>query len=113
MLVVLVHYYWNEEIPDSTTLDFNDDPIKFFNNLLSKQDRFSWCDVNRNYHTRGINQGSTVSFDMTYTFTMPADDFYVYAFYLEVVQKQEAYYTAPVGDVIDKVEDFSTAPSEE
>ena len=62
------HYYWNEEIPDSTTLDFNVDPIKFFNNLLSKQDRFSWCDVNRNYHTRGINQGSTVSFDSVYVY---------------------------------------------
>lgn len=60
------HYYWNEEIPDSTTLDFNDDPIKFFNNLLSKQDRFSWCEVNRDYKTRGFNPGSTVSFDSVY-----------------------------------------------
>lgn len=37
----------------------------------------------------------------------------MYAFYIEVVQKQDAFYTAPVGDMIDKAEDFLKAPSEE
>jgi hypothetical protein len=37
----------------------------------------------------------------------------MYAFYLETVQKQDAFYTAPVDDVLNKAEDFSTAPSEE
>ena len=37
----------------------------------------------------------------------------MYAFYLEVVKKQDEYYTMPIKDVLDKNEDFSTAPSEE
>lgn len=37
----------------------------------------------------------------------------MYEFYLEVVQKQNTFYTAPVSDVLDKAEDFSRAPSEE
>ena len=62
------HYYWNTEMPDSSTLDFTVDPAKFFTTLLSKKDRFSWCEVNRDYKTRGVNPGSTVSFDSVYVF---------------------------------------------
>ena len=43
------HYYWNEEMPDSTSIDFSMDPQSFFDKLLSKQDRFSWCETNMNY----------------------------------------------------------------
>lgn len=60
------HYYWNTEMPDSTTLDFAEHPTKFFNSLLSSQDRFSWCEVNTDYRPSGYNPGSTVSFDSVY-----------------------------------------------
>lgn len=36
----------------------------------------------------------------------------MYAFYLETVHKQDAFYSAPVDDVLNKTEDFSKAPSE-
>ena len=62
------HYYWNTEMPDSSTLDLTVDPAKFFATLLSPKDRFSWCEVNRDYKTRGVNTGSTVSFDSVYVF---------------------------------------------
>ena len=62
------HYYWNTEMPDSSTLDFTVDPAKFFTTLLSEKDRFSWCEVNRDYKTRGVNPGSTVPFDSVYVF---------------------------------------------
>ena len=62
------HYYWNTEMPDSLDLDYALESATFFNSLLSKQDRFSWCEVNRDYHTRGVNQGSTVSFDSVYVY---------------------------------------------
>ena len=60
------HYYWNTEMPDSSTLDFALGPAIFFKTLLSNKDRFSWCEVNRDYKTRGVNEGSTVSFDSVY-----------------------------------------------
>ena len=62
------HYYWNTEMPDSSTLNFTVDPAKFFTTLLSEKDRFSWCEVNRDYKTRGVNPGSTVPFDSVYVF---------------------------------------------
>ena len=62
------HYYWNTEMPDSSTLDLTVDPAKFFATLLSPKDRFSWCEVNRDYKTRGVNPGSTVSFDSVYVY---------------------------------------------
>ena len=60
------HYYWNYEMPDSSKLDFTIEPAKFFTSLLSNKDRFSWCEINRDYQARGVNQGSTVSFDSVY-----------------------------------------------
>ncbi len=60
------HYLWNTEMPDSSKLDLTIDPVKFFTTLLSEKDRFSWCEVNRDYKTRGVNEGSTVSFDSVY-----------------------------------------------
>ena len=62
------HYYWNTEMPDSSKLDFTIDPAKFFTSLLSNKDRFSWCEVNRDFQTRGVNEGSTVSFDSVYVY---------------------------------------------
>ena len=62
------HYYWNTAMPDSSKLDFTIDPAKFFTSLLSNKDRFSWCEVNRDYKTRGVNPGSTVPFDSVYVF---------------------------------------------
>lgn len=63
---MLRHYYWNENIPDSTKLDFLIEPGDFFTSLKSKEDRFSWCEANPNYKKRGINIGSTFSFDSVY-----------------------------------------------
>lgn len=60
------HYYWNNEMPDSFSVDFEEEPMAFFNSLLSDKDRFSWCEINYNYKTRGVNVGSTVSFDSVY-----------------------------------------------
>ena len=60
------HYYWNTEMPDSSTLNFAMEPLIFFKALLSHKDRFSWCEVNRDYKSRGVNEGSTVSFDSVY-----------------------------------------------
>lgn len=56
-------YLWNEEMPDSSSLDFTTDPYTFFYKLLSSKDRFSWCEIN----TKGFNPESTVSFDSVYT----------------------------------------------
>lgn len=63
---MLHHYYWNENMPDSTNLDFLKEPGDFFTSLKSKQDRFSWCEANSNYNTKGSNMGSTLSFDSLY-----------------------------------------------
>lgn len=43
------HYFWNKDIADSLSLDFSISPKSFFDNLLSKEDRFSWCEINENY----------------------------------------------------------------
>lgn len=61
------HYFWNTEMPDSLSLDFTSDSFEFFNSLKSAQDRFSWCEINYNYNSRGENVNSTVSFDSVYT----------------------------------------------
>lgn len=42
-------YFWTEDIPDSTSLDFTADPFVFFESLLSDKDRFSYISVNRDY----------------------------------------------------------------
>lgn len=44
------HYFWNMDIADSLSLDFSISPKSFFDNLLSKEDRFSWCEINENYN---------------------------------------------------------------
>lgn len=36
------YYYWNTEIPPDRLLDFELDPPKFFDGILSDKDRFSW-----------------------------------------------------------------------
>lgn len=46
---MLYNYYWYKEIPDSSMLDFTQEPSLFFAHLKSSQDRFSWCEENVNY----------------------------------------------------------------
>ena len=46
---MIQHYFWNYEIKDSLSLDFTLEPSAFFKNLLSSQDRFSWCELNKSY----------------------------------------------------------------
>lgn len=45
-------YLWTEDIPDSTSLDFNADPFVFFESLLSDKDRFSYLSVNPDYDSK-------------------------------------------------------------
>lgn len=42
-------YFWTDEIPDSTDLDFSADPFDFFESLLSDSDQFSYLDINPDY----------------------------------------------------------------
>lgn len=58
-------YFWNTEMPDSSSLDFTVKPTEFFEGILSVKDRFSWCEINLNY-SRGTNVNSTVSLDSVY-----------------------------------------------
>jgi carboxyl-terminal processing protease len=37
-----IDYYWNREIPNNSSLNFNRSPDDFFKTLLSVKDRFSW-----------------------------------------------------------------------
>lgn len=48
------HYFWNKDIADSLSLDFSISPKSFFDNLLSKEDRFSWCEINENYNVEDL-----------------------------------------------------------
>jgi len=43
------NYFWRKDMPDSVSLNFNVEPSVFFKKLLSKKDRFSWCEINSNY----------------------------------------------------------------
>lgn len=43
------HYFWYTEMPDSLSLNFNEEPNIFFEILKSPQDRFSWCETNEYY----------------------------------------------------------------
>lgn len=42
-------YLWREDLPDSTTCDYNLAPREFFKSLLSDKDRFSYFTTNDNY----------------------------------------------------------------
>ncbi len=43
------HYFWYAGMPDSSSLDFNQEPPAFFKSIKSPYDRFSWCETNTNY----------------------------------------------------------------
>lgn len=43
------HYLWNEELPDSASLDFESDFDDFFKSLKSVKDKFSYYKYNTNY----------------------------------------------------------------
>lgn len=43
------HYFWYTDMPDSSKLDFTQEPAEFFKSVKSSHDRFSWCEPNRNY----------------------------------------------------------------
>ncbi len=42
-------YYWRAEMPDSMSCDYGTDPVTFYKSLLSKKDRFSYCDNNPSF----------------------------------------------------------------
>ncbi|MGV8135188.1 MAG: S41 family peptidase [Mangrovibacterium sp.] len=42
-------YFWYKNMPDSSTLDFNQQAESFFDKLLSSEDRFSWIELNADY----------------------------------------------------------------
>ena len=44
------HYFWENELPDTSSLSFSKEPYAFFNDLLSPNDRFSWCELNQSYN---------------------------------------------------------------
>lgn len=46
------HYLWYSEMPDSSSLNFSIEPDVFFEKLKSKQDRFSWCELNKSFSKR-------------------------------------------------------------
>ena len=43
------HYLWREDLPDSSSCNYNLYPIEFYKSLLSNKDRFSYYEVNRNF----------------------------------------------------------------
>lgn len=43
------HYFWYTDMPDSSKLDFTQEPPEFFKSIKSPHDRFSWCEPNSNY----------------------------------------------------------------
>lgn len=43
------HYFWYAQMPDSSLLDFGQEPPAFFESIKSPSDRFSWCEANANY----------------------------------------------------------------
>ena len=47
-------YYWRADMPDSLSCDYGTDPVTFYKSLLSKKDRFSYCENNPSY--KGISE---------------------------------------------------------
>lgn len=43
------YYYWRKDMPDSLSCDYDLDPVLFYKSLLSKNDRFSYCETNTSY----------------------------------------------------------------
>lgn len=58
---MLYHYYWYNDMPDSTQLDYTEDPFTFFSSLLSPNDRFSWMELNRNYKVTSASTRSSIN----------------------------------------------------
>lgn len=58
---MLYHYYWYKDMPDSTQLDYTQDPFTFFSSLLSPKDRFSWTEINRNFKESSTSTRSSIS----------------------------------------------------
>lgn len=44
------NYYWRKDMPDSLSCDYDLDPVLFYKSLLSKNDRFSYCETNTSYN---------------------------------------------------------------
>lgn len=52
------HYYWREDLPDSTTCNYDLTPSEFYKSLLSPKDRFSYMSYNDYYDPdRELNFG--------------------------------------------------------
>ena len=45
------NYLWRTDLPDSLDCNYNNDPVTFFENLLSDKDQFSYCIRNSSYGT--------------------------------------------------------------
>jgi hypothetical protein len=43
------HYLWNEELPDSASLNYEVDFVEFYKSILSVKDRFSYYEYNTSY----------------------------------------------------------------
>ena len=43
-------YLWRVDMPDSTSCNYELDPVSFYKSLLSKKDRFSYCETNESYN---------------------------------------------------------------
>ena len=43
-------YLWRVEMPDSTSCNYELDPVSFYKSLLSTKDRFSYCETNESYN---------------------------------------------------------------
>ena len=55
------NYYWRTEMPDSLSCDYGTDPVTFYKSLLSKKDRFSYCENNPSY--TGISELANYGFE--------------------------------------------------
>lgn len=51
------YYYWNEDLPDSLDCDYTLAPVDFFKSLLSKKDRFSYCEQRQSRSRSDIDMG--------------------------------------------------------
>jgi len=56
------HYFWRDDLPDTSGIDWTVASPTFFKSLLSSEDRFSWCEANKNY-TKSYDDGFELGFE--------------------------------------------------
>jgi C-terminal processing protease CtpA/Prc len=47
------NYFWTDDLPAASTVDFEQSPMQFFKSILSPKDRFSWIEANTSYREEG------------------------------------------------------------